>query len=196
MGAQAQIVRPSNRGTVAANTALAPAANPSREKLSETKVSLQRIRTKDHAGALLLIALGAGVALWGRTYRVGSLTEMGAGYIPFVIGVLLIAVGILVGITAKAPPAIIPNLPGPKKAQRGIDARGAFCIVGSIASFVILGTYGGMVPASFACVFIAAIGDRSNSLRDALLLAGVLTLAGFLIFSWALKLSLAPFSWG
>ncbi len=157
-----------------------------------------RVRSKDHVGALILVILGAAITLAARNYRIGSLTQMGAGYIPVVIGILFIVVGVLIALTSKAPaPKVLlaPEVPLPQTA-RGIDPRGAACILGGIAAFVLLGKYGGLVPASFACILISALGDRANSLRDAFLLALGLTVAGYLIFSLGLKISLAPFSWG
>ena len=154
-----------------------------------------RFRSKDHAGAALLILMGIAVASAGRSYRVGTLTLMGAGYIPTVLGVLLVAVGVLLGLTANraAQPTLAVSL---GHSPAAIDVRSWGFILGGIAAFVLLGEYGGFVPATFACVFISSLGDRQNSLRDALLLASVLVIAGYLIFCWGLKLQLEPFKWG
>ena len=51
------------------------------------------------------------------------------------------------------------------------------------------------MPATFAAVFISALGDRTNSVRDAALLAAGITIAGVLIFSLGLKLSFPLFTW-
>jgi hypothetical protein len=65
-----------------------------------------------------------------------------------------------------------------------------------VLAFVGLGVYGGLVPATFAAVFISALGDKSNSWRDAALLAAGLAVAGVLIFSYGLHLQLPLFNWG
>jgi hypothetical protein len=154
-----------------------------------------RLRSKDCLGAAILILMGFAVAFAGHGYRIGTLTAMGAGYIPTVIGVLMVAVGLLIGLTASPASEaarVVPHGHGPS----AFELRSWSFILASIAAFVVLGTYGGFVPASFACVFISALGDRQNSLRDAFLLACLIVAAGYLIFHWGLKLQFDTFSWG
>lgn len=155
-----------------------------------------RLRNKDHMGAALLILLGSAVAFVAPSYHVGALTSMGAGYIPLVLGALMIIVGLLIGVTAN--PRLNPKGPaaGLGHASAGFEMRAWMFILGGIAAFVLFGTYGGLVPATFACVFISALGDRQNSLRDAFKLACLMVVASYAIFSLGLKLQMAPFSWG
>ena len=68
--------------------------------------------------------------------------------------------------------------------------------VGSVAAFVILGHWGGLAPATFFTVVISALGDRKNSLRDAVLLGILMTVVGALIFNVGLHLQLPLFTWG
>lgn len=154
-----------------------------------------RFRSKDHAAAALLVAMGAAAAIAGRSYRIGSLQHMGAGFVPVVLGGLMIAVGLLIGLGAQA------GQPAPTRAPRshgsvGVDLRAAACILGGLAAFVLFGTYGGLVPATFACVFLSALGDRQNGWRDAAMLAAALVVAGYLIFGVGLKLQFDAFQWG
>ena len=65
---------------------------------------------KDHAGALLLIALGAAVLAMGLGYRMGSLSNMGAGFTPVVLGALLVLVGIAIGATTPIDAPISPRV--------------------------------------------------------------------------------------
>lgn len=154
--------------------------------------------SKDHLGGALLILLGAAVAFTGRGYHVGSLTRMGPGYMPVVLGVLLMVVGVLIAVTASlaAGTAAGPVRRAGSHAGRAFEWRAWGCILGAIAGFVVLGTHGGLVPATFACTFIAALGDRSNRLRDALWLALAMVAAGWVIFIWALSLQMPAFAWG
>lgn len=63
-------------------------------------------------------------------------------------------------------------------------------------AFILLGKYGGLVPATFALVFIAAMGDRQHTVRSAALLAVGVTILGIAVFSWALQLQFPLFRWG
>jgi hypothetical protein len=144
---------------------------------------------KDRVSAALLILMGLGIVAEGLTYRMGTLTRMGAGFIPVVLGTLLALVGVAIGVTAEqgdfGDSATAPT-----------EWRGWLCILGGVLAFVGLGVYGGLVPATFAAVFISALGDKSNSWRDAALLAAGLAVAGVLIFSYGLHLQLPLFNWG
>ena len=65
-----------------------------------------------------------------------------------------------------------------------------------MVSFVVIGVYGGLVPASFALVFVSALGDRRNTLKQAFLLAVGMVVIAIVIFRWALQLQLPLFTWG
>ncbi len=157
-------------------------------------------RAKDRIAALLLVALGAGVAWAGHGYGVGTLSRMGAGYFPMLLGALTLGVGLLLGLGSLARgPGPVPREPLSQplpKPRHGIDLRGAGMLLLSLAAFIVLGRHGGMVPATFACVLLAALADRGNSLRVALLLALATSLLGYLVFGVGLQLQFNPFQWG
>ncbi len=154
--------------------------------------------TKDHSGGVLLIAVGAAVVIAGVGYGMGSLRQMGSGFFPVVLGVLMALVGVALLATAPRaadaataePPPETAHLAGPV-----VQWRGWLCILGGVLAFVVLGEHGGLVPASFAAVFIAALGDRSNSVRAAAALAALMTALGVLVFHYGLHLLLPLFAW-
>ena len=92
----------------------------------------------------------------GTRYPIGTLRQMGPGYFPLALGVLLIILGIMIAGTAIGGAA--------SEDEDVIELRpqwwGWFCIIAGPALFILLGRYGGMLPATFACVFVAALGDR------------------------------------
>ncbi len=144
---------------------------------------------KDRVSAVLLIVMGIGIVAQGVQYRMGALTRMGAGYIPVVLGTLLILVGLAIGITAEAGDF------GDEKTMP-TEWRGWLCVLAGVLSFVVLGTYGGLVPATFFSVLIAAMGDRGNNLRQSLLLSAGITIAGVIIFHYGLGMTFPLFTWG
>jgi len=154
--------------------------------------------TKDHAGGVLLLVVGIAVVVAGVGYGVGTLRQMGSGFFPVVLGALLALIGVALlfsagrprGDGADEPPAETAHLAGPV-----VQWRGWLCIVGAALAFVVLSQHGGLVPASFASVFIAAMGDRGNSVRAAATLAAVLTAAGVVVFHFGLHLLLPLFTW-
>ncbi|VFR61319.1 Tricarboxylate transport protein TctB [plant metagenome] len=139
----------------------------------------------------IMIGLGIAVVIGGNLYQVGSLSRMGPGLFPIILGVLLALMGVLIIVTAKTLP---PDEEGDEMGPP--EWRGWACILGGLVAFMILGRYGGLVPATFALVFIAAMGDREHNWRTALLLALGVTVVGCAIFSWGLQLQFPLLRWG
>jgi hypothetical protein len=147
---------------------------------------------RDLKSALLLIAIGGGV-VWGATdYQIGELARMGPGYFPLALGLILIGLGALL----LAVPAFGNDEARSEQEDEAIDVRGWALIVGGVVSFIVLGRYGGMVPATFALVFLSALSDRGNTIGAAALLAAVLTVVAVILFSLLLGVQFPLFVWG
>lgn len=139
-----------------------------------------------------MIVLGLGAIAQASTYNIGSLARMGPGMFPAILGVLLVLLGLIIARTAFSAPDVdeeAEDIPPP-------EWRGWGCIIGGLMAFILLGKYGGLVPATFALVFIAAMGDRQHTVRSATLLAVGVTILGIAVFSWALQLQFPLFRWG
>jgi hypothetical protein len=137
-----------------------------------------------------MIALGLAAAVQGSSYPIGSLSRMGPGFFPVALGVILALAGLAIAVTARFE-------------ENAVDAkslapewRGWFCICAGIVAFVVLGKYGGLVPATFAIVFVSALGDRENSLAGAALLALACVVVAIVVFRFALQLQFPLFQWG
>ena len=141
-----------------------------------------------YAGALMML-VGGGAAYLGSHYQMGSLTKMGPGYFPTVLGVILAIIGIIIaGSAAYASPPATTDA----NALRP-DWRGWLCITTAALLFIALARYAGLVPATFVCVFTAAIGDRENSWKESALLAAGITVFGVLLFSLVLHVQIPIF---
>ncbi|AUT73455.1 MULTISPECIES: tripartite tricarboxylate transporter TctB family protein [Paraburkholderia] len=158
---------------------------------------------KDRLGGALMVLTGAGAAQQGITYSLGTLAAPGPGLFPGALGVLLMLVGLAIAITGTRNPAAASaaarSLAGadaapPEPAPRP-EWRGWFCIVLSIVAFIVLGSHGGLVPASFAVAFIAALGDRDNTLLGAGMLGVAMAVVSVVVFWWLLQLQLPLFQW-
>jgi hypothetical protein len=155
---------------------------------------------KDHVGGALLLAVGAAAVVAGLGYQVGSLRQMGPGFFPVVLGALMALAGLaILATTPLAPGAGVPAAatvapPQAHLAGPPFQPRAWACIIGGIVAFVVLAAHGGLVPASFVSVFVAALGDRRNGVRDAALLALAMTLFGVVVFHLGLHLLLPLFT--
>ncbi len=141
---------------------------------------------KDYYGGALMVLIGGSAAYAAQGYNIGSLAHMGPGYFPFAVGVLLALTGVLIALDAA--------LVGHK--HEIPDFRGAACIILGTIAFYFCGEYLGLLPATFAIVFICALGDRSNSVMACFVLAMSMMIVAVLIFWWALQVQMPLVRWG
>lgn len=150
---------------------------------------LRNKRKRDYASGALMIALGVAAIGQGSTYHMGTLSRMGPGFFPVALGAILTLVGLAIAVTARFTQYEGEEAPLPP------EWRGWFCIGGSIIAFVVLGVYGGLLPATFAVVFISALGDRQNTVKGATILALAIVAVCFVVFWWALQMQFPLFGW-
>lgn len=151
---------------------------------------------KDYYGGALLVILGASAAYASQSYHIGTLAHMGPGYFPFAVGVLIAICGLLLVITAKKKPDGKQEAALVGHNHDIPDFRGAACIILGTVAFYFLGEYFGLLPATFAIVFICALGDRSNTVWQALLLSAAMMIVAVVIFWWALQVQMPLIKWG
>ena len=150
------------------------------------------VRKKDFYAGGVMVLLGAGVTLNSTTYNLGSLMHMGPGMFPFLLGIVLTFVGLMIFGTGLVTPLgederILPD---------SMEWRGWGCILAGPICFIIFGQFFGLMPATFMCVFVSALGDRTATLKKSAILATGVTLAGTALFSYVLKIPFPLFRWG
>ena len=143
-----------------------------------------------YAGALMIL-IGIGTVFQAQSYKMGTLTHMGPGYFPTILGIALVLIGIMIAGSAAASSA---EDDAPAVARKPEWFAWA-CIIGGPLLFVVLGQHAGMAPAIFACVFVSALGDRSSTYGGAFILAIAMTVFGVALFSYVLKVPLPIFRW-
>ena len=136
-------------------------------------------RHREHYAGLLIAAIGGGAIYEGSQYGIGSLTNMGSGFFPVMLGVGMILMGALMALMR----------PGENQGH-GLQApnwRGAAAIVAAVALFILLANRAGLAPATFACVFVGALGTRGTTLKEAGILAIVVTIFAIVLFRYGLQ---------
>lgn len=149
------------------------------------------MRKRDFYAGGLMILFGLVMALKGPTYQLGTLMHMGPGFLPTVLGVILICLGVAItGVAATTAEGededILPEKP---------EWLAWACILASPLAFMLFGAYGGMAPGTFACVFVAAMGDRQATLKSSAILAAVITIFGVGLFAYILQIPMPVFAW-
>ena len=150
------------------------------------------LKKRDFYAGGLMTLLGAAITLNSTTYSTGTLMHMGPGMFPFILGIVLTFIGVLILGTALVTPlsddeAILP---------KNREWRGWGCILAGPILFIIFGEFFGMVAGTFSCVFVSALGDRTATLKSSLVLAAGVTFFGVLLFSYVLQLPFPMFRWG
>ena len=150
------------------------------------------LKKRDFYAGGLMTLLGAAITLNSTTYSTGTLMHMGPGMFPFILGIVLTFIVVLILGTALVTPlsddeAILP---------KNREWVGWGCILAGPILFIIFGEFFGMVAGTFACVFVSALGDRTATLKSSLVLAAGVTFFGVLLFSYVLQLPFPMFRWG
>ena len=142
------------------------------------------MRKRDFYAGGLMILIGLVAAYNGPSSRLGTLMHLGPGLMPLALSIILILLGIIIaGGAINAADGegedILPEHP---------QWRGWGCILAGPLCFMIFGSVGGLIPATFSCVFVSALGDRAATLKSALVLATVITVFGVALFSYLLQI--------
>jgi len=144
-----------------------------------------------YAGGLMIL-FGLFAALNGPKYTMGTLMHMGPGFLPTTLGVILVLLGLVIAGSALATK--------PGEDEEGILPEhpqwfGWACILAGPLAFIVFGKIGGMIPGTFACVFVSALGDRESTWRSAAILGAVVTVFGVALFHYLLKIPMPLLRW-
>jgi uncharacterized membrane protein YidH (DUF202 family) len=137
--------------------------------------------TKDLLAGLMFLAFGIGASVIAHGYTLGTLTRMGSGFFPTVIGVLIAIMGLIIAIRAILKPESSEPVPT-------IEFRPVIFIALAIIVFGILIDDYGLVAALAALIVIARLAGREGSLAELALMVVVLITVVIGIFIYALNI--------
>jgi len=149
------------------------------------------VKKRDFYAGGIMILLGAAVTLNSMSYNTGTLMHMGPGMFPFILGVTLTLVGVMIFGTAVVTPlsddeSILPE---------NKEWLGWGCILAGPIFFIVLGHWFGMAAATFSCVFVSAMGDNEANWKSSAILAACITVPGCFLFTYVLQLPFPLFRW-
>ena len=158
-------------------------------RIGKTRNLRERSINKDYYGGVLIIIIGLGAVFGGMSYQIGTLSEMGPGFFPAAVGTLMVLTGAIIAAEGLRRKTVATDHDPPP------EWRGWLCIVGGIVAFIVLGEYGGLLPATLGIVFISALGDRQNTVKNAAALAVAGCMVSTIIFWWMLQLQFPLLRW-
>lgn len=116
----------------------------------------------------------------------GTPAHMGPGFVPLALGVVLCMIGVAIACARD-------EQDWAERAPQRFDRRGGAMILGGAVAFIAVGSYAGLLPATFLCVFIAAMGDRVTTLKAAFLLSLAMTVISGVLFGFFLRVPIPLF---
>ena len=136
---------------------------------------------KDFWAGVMFTAMGAAFAIIVKVYEypMGTASRMGAGYFPFLLGVVMAVLGLI--IIAQA--LLTSGGPVSKFAWRPLFwVLGAFVIFGLTAKFL------GLVIAILLLVVISSYGGHEHRWKEAIISSIILAASSIAVFVYGLKL--------
>ena len=134
---------------------------------------------RDFLAGLLFIVVGAGGFAIALSYPYGSLQQMGPGFFPRSLGVILAGFG------------IVTMIRGLRSGERVEGGWGWFPLGVLTVSMVVFGwlmEHLGLVPSVAVLVVVSAYAGHEFRWGEALLLAAAMSLLAVAIFVWGLGL--------
>jgi Tripartite tricarboxylate transporter TctB family len=136
---------------------------------------------KDFWAGVLFIAFGTAAITIGASYPLGAAARMGPGYFPRVLGLILIALGLVLAIRAL-------KLTGGPLAMR--NPKPLLIVLSSVLVFGLTATRLGIVAATVLLILIASTADREFRWKEALISSAVLVALVLGAFVWGLGVQL------
>ncbi len=139
--------------------------------------------SKDFYTGILFVLFGAAFT-WGATkYNMGTAAKMGPGYFPFILGALLIAIGVIVFIRSLVSASDDGHV-------GHFAVKAAVLMFGSIAAFALLLRTFGLVASIFAIILISSLASSESRFKETLISAVVLCIASLAMFVYGLNLQI------
>ena len=134
---------------------------------------------RDFLAGLLFIAIGAGGFGIALSYPFGSVQQMGPGFFPRVLGVILVGFGVV---------TIVRGLRSGEPVQGGWGWFPLAMLTASLVAFGWLMEHVGLVPSLVALIVSSAYAGREFRWGEVAVLAVAMTLLALAIFIWGLGL--------
>ncbi|MDZ4290801.1 MAG: tripartite tricarboxylate transporter TctB family protein [Hydrogenophaga sp.] len=140
---------------------------------------------RDALAGLLFMALGAIGFVVALSYPFGSLQEMGPGFFPRVLGVMLVGFGIA---------TLIKGLRSGERVDGAWSWLPLLLLAASLIAFGWLMEHFGLLPALVVLIVTSARAGREFRWKEAAVLTVVLCVMAVAIFVWGLGLPYDLFS--
>ena len=137
------------------------------------------LQNRDFLAGLLFLAIGAGGFAVALSYPFGNLQQMGPGFFPRVLGVILVAFGLV---------TLVRGLRSGERVEGAWGWLPLAIITAALVAFGWLMERVGLVPSLGVLVVASAFAGREFRWGEVILLAAAMCLLAVAIFIWGLGL--------
>ena len=143
-------------------------------------------KSQDFWAGLVFVFCGGSAAIIARHYPIGSSSRMGPGYLPFILGCMLVFLGVIIvfGSLSRDRKAIQP--------WKFLPFRVVLC---SVLAFAFLAQSLGLVVAILGLTGFSSFGVDGVRPREMLSLYLILTLMALGVFAYGLGLPFKIWPW-
>ena len=135
--------------------------------------------------AIAAIAFGAVMAIKGSSYPIGSISMMGPGYFPILMGIITMLFGAGALAEGLREGNEMPEVPW----------RAFFLVFLGVLIWASTAERFGLVPASIALLVLASMARRPLHVRTMVIMTAVVTLGAVLLFVIGFNLPLEAVEW-
>lgn len=146
---------------------------------------MHRIINRDFLAGLACLVIAALVLLQAQTYDMGTLRNMGPGYLPRFLGLSLAVLGLVTMVFSAKTAMAFPSL----------NYRALVCITTGIIAFGLLMRPAGLFVATIALVYICGLSESRFRPIKLGALALALCLMSYLVFILSLNMPIRLFPW-
>lgn len=137
---------------------------------------------KDFWAGIFFIAFGAGAAVVAQENALGTLSRMGPGYFPTILGVLLTVLGFGLSLRAVVSKGTCEG--SLERVHWGV----LFYVLGSVAVFAVSLLELGLLASITLLIVISSLASGKFRIRDAALLSAFMCFLCWLIFVFGVSL--------
>lgn len=140
----------------------------------------------DYLASAIFIGLGVLVLWSSQELPFGSAAMMGPGYLPVLVGSLVIILGVVIGLLGLWQQA---------EPIGAVQLRPLVILLASVGGFALAAEYAGFIVAAAGLVLFGSMADRDWRLHEVLISSVVLTLFGLVVFIFGLdvQMPVGPF---
>jgi hypothetical protein len=142
---------------------------------------------RDFLAGLLFIAIGVATAIGASDYPLGTIRNIGAGYYPILIGIVLALLG--AAIAFQGLKSASDSTPAAE--DGGFALRPLIFVIAAVVTFGFLVRPFGLAAAIVALIVISSFAGRDISVVRMVLLCAGMVAASWLVFIWLLGLNMS-----